>query len=52
MLGPKCSITTTTDPQFSEKTYPILVKRNYKYRSILPTYALNTRTTTKFSIIF
>jgi len=45
------TLETTTDLQFSQKTYSVLVKRNYKHESMLSTYALNIRTTTKFSIM-
>jgi len=43
------TLETTTNPQFSQKTYSVLVERNYKHRSISFTYALDTRTIVKSS---
>ena len=41
------TLETTTNLQFSQKTYSVLVKGNYKHRSILFTHALDMRTIVK-----
>ena len=43
------TLETTTNPQFSQKVYSTLIKKKYKYESILLTYVPNMRTTAKFS---
>jgi len=43
------TLETITDPQFSQKVYPALVEKKYKYVNTLSIYVPNMRTTTKSS---
>ena len=43
------TLKTTTNLQFSQKVYPTLVKKKYKYVSILSIHTPNIKTTVKSS---